>query len=202
MSPTKGEQTRAQIVDRAMRMAYTTGLEGLSFGELATVLGFSKSGLFAHFESKEDLQLEVVQALVDRVIAEVIQPAFTRARGEPRIRALFDRYIEWVGSNADEDRGCLLTQLQYEFQNRQGRVKNKIALAEKAWFDTLTRAARIAVEEKQFKANLEPEQFAYELLGVFLMYQHAARFFEDPRALQRATVAFSALVERSRASKS
>jgi AcrR family transcriptional regulator len=202
MQVSKGEKTKAQIIDQALRMSQTVGLEGLTFGELAAALDISKSGLFSHFPSKEDLQLEVIQALVDRFIAKIIQPAFTKARGEPRIRALFDRYIEWVGSNDVADRGCLLTQLQYEFQNRRGPVRNALTAAEKSWFETLTKACRIATDEKHFKSTVDPEQFAYELLGIFTLYQHAARFFEDPRGLQRATAAFAGLIERSRAKKS
>ena len=199
---TKGEKTRAQIVDQALRMAQTVGLEGLTFGELAAALDISKSGLFAHFESKEDLQLEVIQALVDRFIASIIQPAFTKARGEPRLRALFERYLPWVGDHADGGRGCLLTQLQYEFQNKRGRVKDALAAAERSWFETLTKACDIAIKEKHFKSTIDPQQFAYELLGIFTFYQHAARFFGDPQAEARANAAFAALVERSRASKS
>ncbi len=199
---TKGEETRAQIIDQALRMAQTVGLEGLTFGELASALDVSKSGLFAHFESKEDLQLEVIQELADRFIASIILPAFAKARGEPRLRALFERYLAWVGNHASGGRGCLLTQLQYEFQNQRGRVKDKLVVAERSWFETLTKACAIAIQEKHFKATLDPEQFAYELLGIFTFYQHAARFFEDPRAEQRATAAFAALVERSRASRS
>lgn len=198
---TKGEKTRAQILEQALRMTSTVGLEGLTFGELAFALDISKSGLFAHFESKEDLQLEVIQLLVDRFIAAIIQPAFVKARGEPRLRALFDRYLEWVGTHDRADRGCLLTQLQYEFQNRSGRVRDKLATAERAWFETLTKACSIAIQEKHFKGTVDPEQFAYELLGIFTLYQHAARFFEDPRAQQRATTAFAALLERSRSPK-
>lgn len=195
----KGEATRTQIIGRALRMAHAVGLEGLTFGELASALDLSKSGLFAHFASKEALQLEVIQELVDRFVASIIRPAFTRARGEPRIKALFTHYAEWVREHDDGGRGCLLTQLQYEWADRPGRVRETLRVAEKAWFETLAKACRIAIEEKHFKAALDAEQFAYELLGIFVLYQHALRFFDDPRALQRATHAFTALIERSRA---
>lgn len=194
----KGEQTRTQIVSRALALAHHVGLEGVSLGILATDLKLSKSGLFAHFASKEALQLEVVQELVDRFAAAIIVPAFKQPRGEPRIRALFDNYLRWVHEHDGGQNGCVLTALMYEYAERDGPVRDKIFASERDWFSTLAKSCAIAVGEGHFKPAVDVEQFAYELLGVFSTYQHAIRFFADPKAVQRATHSFAALLERCR----
>lgn len=198
IEPTKGERTREQIISRALALAHHTGLEGISLGMLATDLNLSKSGLFAHFESKEALLLDVVQELVDRFIKAIILPAFARARGEPRIKALFDNYIRWVREHDDGKRGCLLTALLYEYADRDGAVRDKLLAADREWLGTLTKSCQIAIKEGHFKASLDAEQFAYELLGIFMVYQQGLRFFDDPKALDRASTAFASLLDRYR----
>jgi AcrR family transcriptional regulator len=194
----KGEKTKQQIVSRALALSHYVGLEGLSLGVLASDLGLSKSGLFAHFSSKEQLQLEVVQELVDRFIAEIIAPAFAKARGEPRIKALFEHYVRWVREHGDGQRGCLLTALLYEYADREGAVRDKLLAADREWFATLAKACDIAKREGHFKATLDAQQFAYEWLGINAVFQQALRFFDDPRAEQRAQTAFKSLIARSR----
>lgn len=194
----KGEKTRAQVVTRAVTLTYHVGLEGLSLGMLASELGLSKSGLFAHFASKEALQLDVVQEVVDRFTKAIVLPALTKLRGEPRIRALFDNYLAWMSDERGGIRGCILTQLLYEYADRDGPIRDRLLAAERAWLETLARACRIAVEERHFKPSVDADHFAYEMLGIFSVYQHARRFLEDPLAEERAIKSFAYLTERHR----
>jgi AcrR family transcriptional regulator len=195
---TKGEQTRKDIVDRALALAAEVGLEGLSLGVLAAGMNISKSGLFAHFKSKEALQLEVLQEAIDRFTRVVVIPAITKARGEPRVKAMFDNYVEWI--HAAEKGGCFFMALTHEYDDRPGAVRDVLVQSQRDWHQSLAKAARIAVDEGHFKADLDTVQFAYELVGICMAYQQAHKLFEDPKAERRARVAFESLLERSRRS--
>ena len=141
----KGERTKRQIIERAFALSHYVGLEGISLAVLAADLNISKSGLFAHFSSKEQLQLDVVQELTDRVIADVIVPAFKQPRGEPRIRALFEHYVRWVNGHDEGLRGCLLTALLYEYTDREGPVRDALLVSDRSWFETIVKACAMAV---------------------------------------------------------
>jgi AcrR family transcriptional regulator len=192
----KGERTREQIIHRAFQQAHHVGLEGLSLGVLAADLELSKSGLFAHFASKEQLQLEVVAELVHRFTAAIVAPALRKQAGEPRIKALFENYLAWVREH-DGQRGCLLTAMLYEYADRPGVIRDKLLEADRQWFEVLERACGVAKREKHFKAGVDAAQFAYEWLGIHMVFQQALRFFDDPQAEKRANTAFKSLLARS-----
>jgi AcrR family transcriptional regulator len=193
----KGERTRREIVDRALALAGEVGLEGISLGVLAAGMDMSKSGLFAHFKSKEALQLEVLQAAIDRFVGEVVLPALTKARGEPRVKAIFDRYLGWIRGR--EPKGsCFFMALTQEYDDRPGPVRDLLVQSQRDWHATLARAARIAVEEGHFRGDLDPEQLAFELVGIGMIYQQVHKLLADPRAEKRARAAFAALLARSR----
>jgi AcrR family transcriptional regulator len=120
---TKGEQTRQEIVERALALAGEVGLEGLSLGVLAAGMNLSKSGLFAHFRSKEALQVEVLQRAIDHFIADVVAPALRQPRGEPRLRRLFDLYLVWVHGNGGRG-SCFFMALTHEYDDRPGPVRD------------------------------------------------------------------------------
>jgi AcrR family transcriptional regulator len=193
----KGEVTRRAIIDRALDRAGEVGLEGVTLGVLAEDLQLSKSGLFAHFKSKEALQLEVIDAAVQRFVAEVVRPAISEPRGEPRVRALADRYVKWIGGG-DHRGGCLFMALSYEYDDRPGTIRDRLVRNQRDWLDTIAHAARLAVDEGHFHDDLDAEQFAWEFLGISMAYHQASRLFEDPAAETRARTAFTALIERSR----
>jgi AcrR family transcriptional regulator len=193
----KGAQTKAEILDRAMALAGEVGLEGLSLGVLAASVDLSKSGLFAHFKSKEALQLEVLQRAIDLFVREVVLPALPVARGEPRVRALFAQYLNWI-SGRQREGGCLFMALSHEYDDRPGAVRALLVKSQQDWLDTIARAARIAVEEKHFRADCDLEQFAFEWMGIGMSFQRAVKLFEDPRAHRRAQFAFEALLSRVR----
>ena len=202
----KGEQTRRDIVNRALVLATEVGLEGLSLGTLAADLKLSKSGLFAHFKSKEALQLEVVQRAMDRFVKEVVSPAIVLPRGEPRVRAIFERFLDWIreprrgGPDAPRERrgSCFFMALTQEYDDRPGPVHDLLVRSQREWHGTLARAARVAVEEGHFRADLDVQQFAYELVGIGMAFQQHFKLLADPQAEARARRAFGALVERSR----
>lgn len=196
----KGEQTRAQIVERAMDMARTVGLEGLSLGALADSVNLSKSGLFAHFKSKEGLQLEVLQSASDYFNTTVVVPALAKPRGEARVRALFNNYLTWIKNGAPS--GCIFMSLAHEFDDRPGPVRDRLIEAHHLWRDTIAKVARHAAEAGYFHSGLDDEQFAFEFVGIATAYEYALKLLQNPRAMQMAQHAFDDLLIRSQAQPS
>jgi AcrR family transcriptional regulator len=191
----KGAQTKSEILDRAIALAGEVGLEGLSLGVLAASVDLSKSGLFAHFKSKEALQLEVLQRAIELFVRQVVLPALPVPRGEPRVRALFAQYLSWISGRQG---GCLFIALRHEYDDRPGPVRNLLVKSQQDWLGTVARAAQIAIEDKHFRADLDVQQFAFEWMGIGMSFQEADRLFEDPKAHKRAQVAFEALLSRAR----
>jgi AcrR family transcriptional regulator len=196
---TKGEETRAAIVDQALRMASISGLEALSIGDLAGALNLSKSGLFAHFRSKENLQLEVIRAAAERFVQLVMVPAFRQPRGEPRVRALFEGWLHWaLESRSELPGGCIFIGAAAELDDQPGPVRDALVKAQRDWLDTLAHAAHLAVEEGHFRKNLDTQQFAFELYALMLGGHHYARLLRDPRAVRRTRAAYNNLVATAR----
>ena len=192
----KGETTRAAILDRALATASKVGLEALSIGELAKEAGLSKSGLFAHFASKEDLQIEVVRKAISKFVELVIAPALKQPRGEKRVRALFENWFGW--SKASElPGGCLFIAASSEFDDQPGPLRDLLLASQKDWLGVLAQAARVAVEEGHFKPALDAEQFAWQLDAFILGYHHSARLLRSKDAEKRAHAAFESLVRAS-----
>jgi len=189
----KGDATRAAILERGVRLATQTGLEGLSIGRLATELGLSKSGLFAHFRSKEALQIQVLDASAERFVQEVVRPALREPRGEPRLRAIFERWLAWTQTNSGPG-GCLFVAAASELDDRPGAVRERLVALQKGWLEILATVYRTGVEEQQFRRDVEPDQFAYDLYSVMLGFHHAARLLRDPKADARANAAFERLI--------
>ena len=193
----KGVATYERIVDGAVRMASRDGLDGLTIGALAAELGLSKSGLFAHFGSKEELQLSILGAALERFQREVLRPAFTEPRGEPRLRAIFDRWLEW-SNNPGLPGGCIFVAAAIELDDKPGAARDFLVTAQKTWFKTLGKAAELAVEAGHFRADVDPQQFAFETYAVFLGYHHVRRLLRDRRAESRARRAFDHILDAAR----
>lgn len=193
----KGAQTRNVIVERAIRLASRDGLEGLSVGVLATELGISKSGLFAHFGSKDELQLQVLQAAVDRFREVVVRPALKAARGAPRIRAMFENWLAWA-NDPSLPGGCIIVAAASELDDRPGPQRDFLVSAQRDWFATLAKAARLTVENGDFRDDLDPEQFAFDAYGIILAYHHARRLLRDKKAETRARASFERLIDSAR----
>ena len=198
MMVSKGQLTRESILRAGLASASQFGLEALSIGALARSIGLSKSGLFAHFGSKEELQREILLEAASRFVQRVVVPAIQRPRGEPRVRGLFENWLSWVDATEEAPGGCLFASSSMEFDDRPGSVRDTISAQVEASRGTLARAARIAVEEGQFREDLDPEQFAFELHSLILGYHLASRLFRRPQAQTRACRAFESLLRTAR----
>jgi AcrR family transcriptional regulator len=194
----KGEQTREAILAHALGLATRIGFEGLTIGRLAEDLRMSKSGLFAHFRSKEALQLDILRMASGRMVDSVVKPALAAPRGEPRVRALFDRWLAWEQSPSLPG-GCPFMAASFELDDRPGPVRDFVVQNLRDWMDTLAGAARIAVSEGHFRADLDCEQFAHDCQGIGLAFVHASRLMRDPKAHAHAATAFETLVRAARA---
>lgn len=194
----KGDETRAAILERGVAEASRLGLAGLTIGNLAREVGLSKSGLFAHFGSREDLELAVLAAGVDRFVARVVAPAFRAPRGLPRIAALFEGWLAWA-QGPELPGGCLFIGLANELDDRPGPLRDRLVAYQRDWIETLATAARIAVAEGHFRADLDCEQFAYDFYSIELAYHHFHRLLDDPDAERRARSAFAELLTLARA---
>jgi AcrR family transcriptional regulator len=165
------------------------GLEGLSIGALAEVMQMSKSGVFAHFGSREELQISVVREYHARFEDEVFHPAIQEPRGLPRLRALFERWVRRV--SVELDSGCIYISGAVEFDDRPGPVRDALASMVRAWHAALERAIRIAIEEGHLKPDTDPQQMLFEIHGLILALHHDARFLRNPGTLDRARAGFA-----------
>ena len=189
----KGAQTRTLILDHAVAHASEVGLEGLSIGALATRLGLSKSGLFAHFGSKEELQLATLKAAQERFVNKVFLPALETPRGLGRIRALFHNWFEWLESSGQPG-GCVILAAVAEFDDRPGLVRDTLLAGQKELRGAIAKAVRLAIEAGDLPADTDPWQLAFELFGIVLAAHHDRHLFDDPRAAARGMIAIERLL--------
>lgn len=190
----KGQQTKAAIVDAALGLATQIGLEGLSIGVLAEVAHMSKSGVFAHFGSREELQLSVVREYHDRFEAEVFYPALKTARGLPRLRQLFANWMK--RTSAEIDSGCLYISGAAEFDDRPGPVRDALASSVKTWLKAVHRAVMQACEEGHLSTDTDTHQMVFEIHGLILAWHYEARFLKSAQSLGRASLGFENILQR------
>ncbi|HET9645124.1 MAG TPA: TetR/AcrR family transcriptional regulator [Burkholderiaceae bacterium] len=188
----KGRQTRAAILDAALSLAANMGLEGLSIGALADVTQMSKSGVFAHFGSREELQISVIREYHRRFEEEIFFPAIREPRGLPRLKALFERWVRRVAVEIDS--GCIYISGAVEFDDRPGPVRDALASMVRAWQSALERSIRLAIDEGHLRADTDPQQMLFEIHGLILALHHDARFLRLPGAVERARRAFERIV--------
>ena len=193
----KGRQTKAAIVNAALGLASQIGLEGLSIGALAEVTGMSKSGVFAHFGSREELQISVIREYHDQFESEVFYPALSCARGLPRLQSLFDNWMQRTTTEIDS--GCIYISGAVEFDDRPGSVRDALASSVNTWQNALQRSVAQAQEEKHLTAVADPLQVAFEIHGLILALHYEARFLRNPGAADRARKGFSEIVARNQA---
>jgi AcrR family transcriptional regulator len=189
----KGTITRTRILSTATALASEVGLEALSIGALAERIGLSKSGLFAHFGSKEELQVATVREVQARFAAAVYEPALAAPRGLPRLRAVFDRWLEWPRSD-DQPGGCVLLAAAAEYDDQPGAVRHVLVAGQQALREALERTIALAIEERHLRGDTDAAQFAFELFGIVTATHHDRRLLRAPDALARARRAFERLV--------
>ncbi|WP_436024396.1 TetR/AcrR family transcriptional regulator [Rhizobacter sp. LjRoot28] len=188
----KGQQTRAVILDAALSLAAHMGLEGLSIGALADVTGMSKSGVFAHFGSREELQISVIREYHTKFEEEVFHPAMPVQRGLPRLRALFERWVKRV--SVELDSGCIYISGAVEFDDRPGPVRDALVEMVASWQAALGKAIGLAISEGHLRADTDGQQMIFEVHGLILALHHDARFLRIPGALDRARRSFERVV--------
>jgi AcrR family transcriptional regulator len=189
----KGEETRAQILDVALNVASESGFEALTIGSLAERTGLSKSGLFAHFGSKEDLQIAVLEEGARRVTDMVFRAAFKEPRGVGRLRVLFHNWLGWADS-CQLKGGCPIMAAAFEFDDRPGPVRDAVLMQHQRMQSGMARAVEICIETGEFRADTDPRQFAFEILGIANAFYFSHRLFRETNAAARAFAAFERLI--------
>jgi AcrR family transcriptional regulator len=174
-----------------------SGLAGVTLGVLADQVGMSKSGLFAHFRSKEDVQIELLTHTAEFAQGHVVAPSMAAAEGLPRLRALVGNWFGWA-QRAGLPGGCPVAAGLFEFDDVEGRVRNKILEMEGEWRALLTHLVQRAVEMGHLRCDLDVEQFVWELCGIYLAHHAAHRFLRAADANGRASTAFEALLDRAK----
>lgn len=201
MSVSKGEETREAVLAEALAQSSRVGLRGITIGNLADSLGMSKSGLFSHFGSKEGLQTAVLEFAADHFARLVIRPALREARGEPRLRMLFERWLGWGGySDYALPGGCIFVSVASEFDDEPDTpVRDKVVTTERDLLDTIETIVRGGVAEGQFSEDTDAGAFAQDMLSIVLGYNFSARLLRDDAAAERARAAFDRLLDHIRA---
>ncbi|HYK02479.1 MAG TPA: TetR/AcrR family transcriptional regulator [Thermoanaerobaculia bacterium] len=193
----KGERTRQSILEKAVDVASLEGLEGLTIGRLADELKMSKSGLFAHFGSKEELQLATVEAASQRYIAEIFAPALKQPRGYPRLVAICDSWLSYIKRGVFPG-GCFFAAASFEFDSRPGAVRDFVRRLMDDWIGALEKAIRMAQEEGHLDPDVDPGQLAFELNSLFFGANFAHYLRNDTLALEKAERAVRTRLEALR----
>jgi AcrR family transcriptional regulator len=191
----KGEQTRTLILTEAVALASQVGLEGLSIGALADRMDMSKSGLFAHFGSKEDLQLLTLRQAQRLFQDRVLSPALKEPRGVPRLRALFTAWLASIERNDDPPCSALILAASAEFDDRPGTVRDLLVAGQRELRGVIAKAIRLAIDEGQLQPRVDPWQLSFEVFGIVLAAHHDRRLLDDARSAARAQDAFERLIE-------
>ncbi|MDB5858023.1 MAG: transcriptional regulator, TetR family-like protein [Ramlibacter sp.] len=190
----KGQQTKAAIVEAALGLATQIGLEGLSIGALAEVTQMSKSGVFAHFGSREELQISVIREYHQRFEHEVFYPSLQEPRGLPRLRSMF---AQWMHRTSVEiDSGCIYISGAVEFDDRPGPVRDALASSVQTWHAAMRRAITQAKEEGHLDAGVDEDQMLFEVHGLILALHYEARFLKNPGSIHRANTGFEHILQR------
>lgn len=188
----KGEQTRAAILGAALELASREGLEGLTIGVLADRMDMSKSGVFAHFGSREDLQIDVLRLYNHQFEQEVFYPSISEPRGLPRLQSLFRRWVDKVSLEIAS--GCIYISGAAEYDDRPGPIRDHLVDMVDSWQRALHRAAQQAIDEQHLKPDTDPKQLVFEMYGLVLALHHDARFIRSPGSVARAQTGFERLV--------
>jgi AcrR family transcriptional regulator len=188
--------THERILQQGLALMSQSGLAGVTLGVLAEQVGMSKSGLFAHFRSKEDVQIGLLQYTAQFAASQVVQPAMSAAEGLPRLQALVHNWFGWA-QRAGLPGGCPVAAGLFEFDDVDGAVRNEILAMERQWRGLLTQLVQQAIERGHLRQDLDVEQFVWELCGIYLSHHAAHRFLRAADADRRAHTAFQALLERA-----
>ncbi|MEO8186129.1 MAG: TetR/AcrR family transcriptional regulator [Burkholderiaceae bacterium] len=198
-SPRKGEMTRAAIVEAALLAASRDGLEGLTIGTLADSMQMSKSGVFAHFGSREELQLAVLKAYVQRFVDDVLRPAVTKPRGMPRLEAILERWVVFLAR--EMTRGCIMIAGAVEYDDVPGPLRDEMVAIIAGWKRELIKAIRQAVSEGHLEPRVDAHQLVFEIYGLMLAMHQDARLLRSADSAKRARAGLRRLIDAVRRTK-
>ncbi|MDH4396651.1 MAG: TetR/AcrR family transcriptional regulator [Limnobacter sp.] len=190
----KGEQTRAAILEAALEISSTQGLEGLTIGAIADRMTMSKSGVFAHFGSREELQIAVLQEYETQFIQAVLFPCLKEPRGLPRLSAIFLRWLDRIGKEIDS--GCIYISGATEYDDRPGAVRDVLVKMHRDWQREMHRAATQAIEEQHLcTSKTSADQLVFEMVGFILAAHQQGRLMGDTQSVKRAKEAFERMIQ-------
>ena len=190
----KGQLTRMAIIDASLRLATQVGLEGLSIGAVAEMMNMSKSGVFAHFGSREELQISVIREYHQRFEHEVFFPAMDAPRGIGRLRAMFDNWMQ--RTSIEIDSGCIYISGAVEFDDRDGPVRDALAHSVLTWQAAMKRAITQCKDSGEIRQDVEEDQMLFEIHGLILALHYEARFLHTPGSIDRANKGFDNILAR------
>lgn len=197
----KSKATRISLLHHGICVLSLEGLSGVTLGRLAEAASLSKSGLFAHFRSKEQLELALLDEAARLVHRQVVEPAMDAPDGLPRLRALVERWFGWA-TRAGLPGGCPVAAAMFELDDREGKVREHVVALEREWRELLRSVSTSAVSLGHLRPETDIEAFIWELCGMYLSHHVSARFLRDPAADERAQQAFDTLLRRADASLS
>ena len=195
----KGEETRAVILEAAVQHAGVNGFDALTIGLHAEQTGLSKSGLFAHFGSKEELQIATLDEAVRRYNEVAFIPALKAPRGLRRLSVVFDNWLQWIERSGLK--ACPMIAANTEFDDRPGAMRDAVVQHMQRMNHEIMRSVQMAIDTGEFDTDTDPEQFAFELFGIISSCYRSRNLFEDTKANERARKAFDRLTSSSLAQK-
>jgi AcrR family transcriptional regulator len=194
----KGEQTRAAIVDAALELAGRDGLEGLTIGLVADRMRMSKSGVFAHFGSREDLQIAVLKEYEKRFVEGVLLPSLNEPRGLPRLEAMYSRWVDRISMEIS-GLGCIYVSGAVEYDDRPGPIRDDLVGMIRSWQAELVRAIKQAIEEGHLRSDTDPMQIVFVIQGLVLSVHFNARLMHNKESISRARAGFAQMINAYRA---
>ena len=192
-----GRATRDRILDTGLNLLSTSGFAGVTIGILASQVGMSKSGLFAHFKSKEEIDIALLERMVEVAYKNVVVPAMRAQQGLPRLTALVENWFGW-STKAGLLGGCPAAAGMFELDDVEGPVRDKLLDLEKQWNEALKQFVAESISSGELRKDLDIDQFIWELMGFYLNHHASRRFMRSRDANTRASKAFQGLIERSR----
>jgi AcrR family transcriptional regulator len=192
-----GRATRDRILETGLNLLSTSGFAGVTVGQLASQVGMSKSGLFAHFKSKEEIDIALLEKMVEVANKSAVVPAMRAQQGLPRLTALIENWFGW-STKAGLIGGCPAAAGMFELDDVEGPVREKLLELEKQWNEVLKQFIAEAIATGELRKDLDIDQFIWELMGFYLNHHASRRFMRNRDANKRAREAFQGLIDRSK----
>ena len=196
--PQRGQDTKKTILDEAMKIASVHGIQGITIGELAKKVGMSKSGLFAHFENKDNLQLEILRMASEHFVESVMKPAFKEKKGLPRIEAMFNNWLTFLNDDSTLPGGSIFVSASFELDDRPGVLKDFVQKSQNNLILNMEKAVQLAIDCKHLKSSTNKHDFAWKLYSFVLGYHHFKRMLNHPEAEELMKSAVKELININR----